>query len=309
MSNTPHCSYDLLKLCNEGPQKKLDMTIYAQPAIAVTSLASLEKLKEERPTAIDNCVAAAGFSLGEITALIFAGAIPFDQGVKLIQIRAEAMQLASNENPSGMATVFYGPDSEVGKACVQAKDWCIERGVENPECNIANYLYPHCKVIAGNLEALNFVEKNAKQFKLRKVKRLPVSGGFHTNLMEAAVEPFKEALKKIKIEQPAVSVHTNIDGKIYRSPDHILKLLPKQIVKPVKWEQLLHIMYERPVGHKFPRTFETGPGQTLTTILKQVNAKAWDTAVTVDPPARANRTANGSEHEQPQQKLEMESQQ
>jgi len=296
--------YDLLKLCNEGPQKKLDMTVYAQPAIAVTSLASLEKLKEERPTAINNCVAAAGFSLGEITALIFAGAIPFDQGVKLIQIRAEAMQLASNENPSGMAAVIYGPDSEVGKACVQAKEWCIERGIEDPECNIANYLYPNCKVIAGNLEALSFIEKNAKLYKLRKVKRLPVSGAFHTKLMEGAVEPFKKALSKIKVEQPAVSVHSNIDGRIYRSADHILRQLPKQIVKPVKWEQLLHILYERPQGHKFPRTFEAGPGQTLKAILKQVNAKAWDTAITADTIRRNARVP-----EQPQEKLEMESQQ
>lgn len=70
----------MLKLCIEGPKSKLDRTIYCQPAVMVTSLAALEKLKEERPTAIDNCIATAGFSLGEITALVFAGAIPFDQG-------------------------------------------------------------------------------------------------------------------------------------------------------------------------------------------------------------------------------------
>lgn len=258
------------------------MTVHAQPAIAVTSLASLEKLREERPRAIDNCVATAGFSLGEITALIFAGSIPFDQGVKLIQVRAEAMQIASDETPSGMATVLYGADSDLGLACVKAKDWCIERGVENPECNIANYLFPHCKVVAGNLEALNFLEKNAKQFKLRRVKRLPVSGAFHTNLMEPALEPFREALKQIKIEKPFINVHSNIDGKVYRNVDQILRQLPKQIVKPVKWEQLLHIIYERPQGDKFPRTFECAPGRSLSTILKQVNAKAWDTSFIVD---------------------------
>lgn len=108
-------------MITEGPQNKLDKTVYAQPAIAVTSLASLEKLREERPHVIDNCVATAGFSLGEISALIFAGSIPFDQGIKLIQVRAEAMQIASDENPSGMATVFYQPDSDLGIACVKAK--------------------------------------------------------------------------------------------------------------------------------------------------------------------------------------------
>lgn len=269
-------------MCNEGPQKKLDRTVFAQPAIAVTSLASLERLKEQRPNAISNCVATAGFSLGEISALIFAGAIQFEQGIKLIQVRAEAMQAASDEHPSGMATVFYGPDSELKIACVKAKEWAIERGVENAECMIANYLYPHCKVVAGSLEALNFLEKNVKQYKLRKVKRLPVSGAFHTSVMESAVEPFIEALKKVRVDNPLISVHSNIDGKIYKNADHIKKLLPKQIVRPVKWEQLLHIIYERPQGDNFPRTFEVSPGKTLTTILKQVNARAWDSTITVD---------------------------
>lgn len=266
-------SYDLLKICNEGPQYKLDQTVYAQPAIAVTSLASLEKLREERPFAIDNCVATAGFSLGELSALIFSGAISFDQGIRLIQVRAEAMQIASEEHPSGMATVIYGPDSDLGTACVKAKNWCLERGVENPECTVANYLFPHCKVVAGSLEALNFLEKNAKQYRLRKVKRLPVSGAFHTSLMQSAVEPFVQALKKIQLQMPLISVHSNVDGQAYRHTDQIIKKLPKQIVKPVKWEQLLHILYERPQGDRFPGTFETAPGCSLMTILKQVNAK------------------------------------
>jgi [acyl-carrier-protein] S-malonyltransferase len=281
-------SYDLLRVCLEGPKPKLDKTIYSQPAIAVTSLASLEKLRGERPKAIDNCVATAGFSLGEITALIFAGSIPFDKGVKLIQVRAEAMQIASDENPSGMATVMYGPDSQLGLACLKAKEWCLERGVENPECAIANYLFPHCKVVAGNLEALNFLEKNAKQYKLRRVKRLPVSGGFHTKLMEPALQPFKDAMKKIRIEKPLVPVHSNVDGRIYHNVDQILRQLPKQIVKPVKWEQLMHNIYERPLGEKFPRTFECAPGHSLTNILKMVNAKAWDTCHTVEPRAVRN---------------------
>lgn len=275
-------SYDLLKLCLEGPKSKLDQTIYAQPAITVTSLASLEKLRDERPNSIENCVACCGFSLGEITALIFAGSIPFDQGIKLVQIRAEAMQIASDSNPSGMATVMYGPDSDLNGACIKAQEWCLERGIENPECRIANFLYPHCKVVAGNLEALKFLELNASQYKLRRIKRLPVSGAFHTNLMESAVEPFRQALKKIKIEKPLVSVHSNVNGKRYRDANHILHQLPKQIIKPVKWEQLLHILYERSVGENFPRTFECAPGKGLTAILKQVNAKAWDTTFTVD---------------------------
>lgn len=231
---------------------------------------------------IDTCVAAAGFSLGEISALIFAGAIPFEKGIRLIQVRAEAMQIASERIPSGMATVMYGPDSMLGKACEKAIEWCLERGIEDPECKIANYLYPHCKVVAGNIEALEFLEKNKEQFKLRKIRRLPVSGAFHTKIMESAVEPFKRALKKIEIKDPSINVHSCIDGRPYKNAAHILKQLPHQIIKPVKWEQLLHIIYERKQDSYFPKTFECAPGQSLITILKQVNAKASDTAISVE---------------------------
>lgn len=274
--------YDLLDVCTKGPRYKLNQTVYAQPAIAVTSLASLERLKEARPTSIETCAGTAGFSLGEITALIFAGSIPFDQGIKLIQVRAEAMQIASEKTPSGMATVFYGPDSDLNKACEKAKEWCLDRGVEDPECKIANYLYPHCKVVAGNLEALEFLEKNREQFRLRKIRRLPVSGAFHTKMMLSAVEPFKKALNKIEIKDPNIFVYSCVDGKNYKDANHIRHQLPKQIVKPVKWEQLLHIIYERGSNMHFPKTFECSPGNSLINILKQVNLKASNVAISVE---------------------------
>lgn len=199
------------------------------------------------------------------------------------------MQLASEETPSGMATVIFGPDSDFGKACLHAKEWCIERGVENPECRVANYLYPHSKVVAGNLEALKFLEANARTYKVRKIIRLPVSGAFHTSLMESAVEPFKRALNKIEVLDPCIRVHSCIDGMPYRNAHHIVQQLPKQIVKPVRWEQLLHILYERPQGNVFPKTYECAPGSTLTSILSKVNAKAASTTLTID---KGNKTSN-----------------
>ncbi|GJQ71121.1 hypothetical protein Trydic_g1026 [Trypoxylus dichotomus] len=273
--------YDLLKLCLEGPKDQLDQTKYCQPAIMVCSLGALEKLKEERPNAIDNCVATAGFSLGEITSLVFAGAIGFERALELVKIRGEAMQLASEAYKGGMMRVLYSPESELRQACLKAKEWARERGDEMPECRIANYLYPHCKVVAGSAAALEFLEKNVKEFKLKRVNRLPVSGAFHTDLMAPAIQPFKKALEKTKIEDPVISVYSNVDGKKYKGADHIRRQLPKQIVKPVKWEQTMHVLYERDPGEYFPRTFECGPGVALKTILKQVNAKAWDHCISV----------------------------
>ena len=139
------------------------------------------------------------------------------------------MQIASEQISGGMATVLYGPDSNLGIACKRAQEWCLDKGIENPECKIVNYLYPHCKVVAGNTEALKYLEANAKNFKLRRVKKIPVSGAFHTNLMESAVEPFAKALNKIHIEEPIINVHSNVDGKRYRGVSHILQQLPKQV--------------------------------------------------------------------------------
>ncbi|XP_017460988.1 PREDICTED: probable malonyl-CoA-acyl carrier protein transacylase, mitochondrial [Rhagoletis zephyria] len=274
--------YDLLKICLQGPSNKLNRTEHAQLAVMVSSLAALEQLREERPRAIDNCVATAGFSLGEITALVFAGALPFDKALRLVQVRANAMQAACDAVPSGMILILYGPDTQVGTVCAKAQQWCLERGVEAPYCGVANYMYPHCKVIAGNQDALQYIEVNARALKIRRLKRLQVSGAFHTPIMQSAVEPFANALKKIQIKDPLIRVYSNVDGKPYRNAAHILRQLPKQIVSPVRWEQTMHLMYERRQGVDFPRTFECGPGKGLKQVLEKVNAKAANTAFNVE---------------------------
>lgn len=221
--------YDLRKICLEGPADKLNRTEFAQLAVMVSSLAALEQLREERPRAIENCVATAGFSLGEITALVFAGALPFDKALKLVQIRANAMQMACDKIPGGMAMVIYGPDTNINEACQKAQQWCIDKGLEQPYCGVANYMYPHCKIIAGNLDALEFLEKNSKALKIRRMKRLAVSGAFHTPHMETAVDTFSKALSKIYIQDPLIRVYSNVDGKPYKNATHILKQLPKQV--------------------------------------------------------------------------------
>lgn len=128
-----------------------------------------------------------------------------------------------------MATVLFGHDAKLGNACQDAKDWCIDRGVENAECAVANYLFPDCKVIAGSTEALKYIEAHAKKYNLRNIRRLPVNGAFHTELMTSAVEPFSEALKSTFIEEPMIHVYSNVHGTPYRGVKDILKWLPQQV--------------------------------------------------------------------------------
>lgn len=188
------------------------------------------------------------------------------------------MQEASDKHKGGMATVILQPDSELKLALQKAKEWCVESGIEDPDCVVANYLFPECKVISGNVEALQYIETNLKKFKIRKMKKIPTYGAFHSNLMSSAVKPFAEELKKVFIESPIIKVYTNINGKTYGSATHILRKLPEQIVRPVKWEQLMHNIYDRCKENHFPRTFVCGPGDGLITILQKCNAPAVNSA-------------------------------
>ena len=273
--------FDLLKLCLKGPQEKLDQTRFNQPATVLTSLAALERLREERPRVFDTCVAAAGYSLGELTALIFSGALTFEDGVRLVSVRGNAMQYASEKSPQGMMSVYCAPDAKLSEACKDAQKWALDNGVEEPVCQVAIYLYTQSKILAGNIEALEYIEKNAKKYNLSKLTRLPVSGAFHTKLMEPALKSFGKMLYTMKIDDPRCQVYSNFKAHSYSNSKLIKKYLLKQIVSPVKWEQTMQLLYSRPPGTAFPRTFDVGSGGRMATILKLINLKAHDHCISV----------------------------
>ncbi|XP_067856177.1 malonyl-CoA-acyl carrier protein transacylase, mitochondrial [Heptranchias perlo] len=267
--------YDLLSLCVNGPQGELNKTLHCQPAVFVTSLAAVERLHHENPDAVEKCVGAAGFSVGEFAALVFAGAMDFAEALYAVKVRAEAMQEASESIPSGMLSVVGRSKARYNYACLEAREHCKSLGLEEPVCEVANYLFPNGRVIAGHLQALEFLQQNSQKFHFLRTKLLPVCGAFHTRLMELATQPLQEILKTISIEKPLISVYSNVDAKKYMHSKHIQQLLVKQLVSPVKWEQTMHAMYEREQGTDFPDTYEVGPGNQLGTMLKNCNLKAW----------------------------------
>ncbi|XP_074728271.1 malonyl-CoA-acyl carrier protein transacylase, mitochondrial [Strix uralensis] len=267
--------YDLLSLCLRGPRAELARTRHCQPAVFVASLAAVEKLNHQRPEVVESCVAAAGYSVGEFAALVFAGALGFAEALYAVKVRAEAMQEASEAVPSGMLSVIGRPETNYRFACLEARNHCESLGIENPVCEVSNYLFPDSRVIAGHLQALEFLQENARKYSFTRTKLLPVSGAFHTRLMEPAVEPLAEVLKSIEIQKPLVCVYSNVNGKKYMHPEHVRKLLAKQVVSPVMWEQTMHSVYQRKQGTEFPYTYEVGPGNHLGVILKKCNLKAW----------------------------------
>lgn len=146
---------------------------------------------------------------------------------------------------------------------------------------MAIYLYTQTKILAGNTVALQYIEKNAEKYKLRKLTRLPVSGAFHTKLMQPALKSFGKILSTVELDNPRCQVYSNYKAHPYRNSNLVKKYLLRQIISPVKWEQSMQLIYNRPPETGFPRTFDVGSGGRMATILKLINAKAHDRCISI----------------------------
>lgn len=254
--------YDLLQVCREGPAEKLNATDISQPAIFVASLAALEQLRVSEPAVEADVVAAAGLSLGEYTALAFAGALSFDDGVRLVQARGQAMQEAAEATPSAMVSVLGLDRAEVEALVVEA------RGTETLE--IANLLCPGNTVVSGMLSAIERFEHLCVQKGNIRTVRLAVAGAFHTVLMKPADEKLAAVLANIPLHRPRVPVWSNVDAQPHTDPEEIRQLLIRQVLAPVRWEDTLRGL----LAAQIERFYEIGPGRVLAGLLKRVDRKA-----------------------------------
>jgi len=252
--------YNLLDVCLNGPKERLDATDVSQPAIFVTSLAALEALRATEPDAEKDCIAAVGLSLGEYTALAFAGAVTFADGVRLVQKRGEAMQAAADATPSGMVSVLGLDESQIEELVAEAR--------RNETLELANYLCPGNIVVSGNRTACDRLEKLAEIMGGRTI-RLAVAGAFHTSIMRPADERLGEALTSVPIKAPRVPVWSNVDARPHTDPSEIRNLLVRQVLHPVLWEQTLRGL----LGAGVECFYEIGPGRVLAGLLKRVNRK------------------------------------
>ncbi|GAA0164818.1 hypothetical protein LIER_20366 [Lithospermum erythrorhizon] len=218
--------FDLLDICINGPKDKLDSTVLSQPAIYVTSLAAVEVLgaRDGGQQIIDSADVTCGLSLGEYTALAFAGAFSFEDGLKLVRLRGEAMQDAADAANSAMVSII-GLDSEkVQKLC----DAANEEVDEADKVQIANFLCIGNYAVSGGLKGIEAVEAKAKSFKARMTVRLAVAGAFHTGFMEPAVSRLEAALAATEIRTPRIPVISNVDAQPHADPETIKKILARQ---------------------------------------------------------------------------------
>ena len=246
----------LSRLCFEGPDDELTLTANTQPAILATSIAALEALKE-RVGELPVPLFAAGHSLGEYSALVAAGALRFEDAVRLVRLRGRAMQEAVAPGEGAMAAIMGGEPDAVEQLCADARQQDV--------LSAANFNAPGQIVIAGDAAA---VGRAAELAGTRKLKAIPlkVSAPFHCALMRPAAERVSAALDDIQIGQLRFPVVSNVEGRPNDEAARVRELLVRQVDGPVLWTQSGAWMSEQGLD----LALEIGPGKVLAGLMRKI---------------------------------------
>lgn len=264
--------FPLSTYCFEGPAECLTQTHICQPAIFVTSAACYTAFKKLAPQVEFTC--AAGLSLGEWTALWAAGAISFEETLKVLEARGRFMQEACDLTPSGMISILRVPVETATEIATLSG------------CTISNYNSAEQTVLSGTKEAIAAAEKIAAEKKARAIV-LTVAGAYHSPFMAPAAEKLAPILEKASITTPAIPVLSNFTGKPHGSPDEIRTAMLSQVTGSVQWIANMNWMQSQGAS-----TFvEFGPGKTLTGLLKRSVANATLCNVASQEQAQATATA------------------
>lgn len=244
--------YDLGNICFSGPEVELTKTENAQPGIFLVSWVALELLKEQVPAL--KADATAGLSLGEFTALTAAGAMSFDDCLKVLRVRGRSMQEACEATRGSMAAIIgldEGPTREV----------CSEADVQ-----LANLNCPGQLVISGELEKINKACELAKARGAKRALPLTVAGAYHSRLMNSAQPKLAAALESANLAAPSVMVVSNVTAQPHEGVTQIKSRLVEQVTASVRWEDSMRYL----IAQGFTRFIELGPGNALSGFMKRI---------------------------------------
>ena len=236
-----------------GTDEELKQTQVTQPAVFLHSVVMAQALGVQ-PDAV------AGHSLGEFSALVVAGALSFEDGLKLVSKRAQAMQAACEAQPGTMAAVLGLEDAAVEALCASTEGVVVA----------ANYNCPGQLVISGAIEAVEAACEKAKAAGARRARRLPVGGAFHSPLMEPARKELEQAIAEAPFRTPMCPIYQNVDAKPYTDPAALRTPLIAQLTAPVRWTYIVRNM----LADGVTEFTELGPGTVLQGLIRKVDAQA-----------------------------------
>lgn len=245
--------YKITDIMFGGTDEELRQTKVTQPAVFLHSVITALCMDDFQPDMV------AGHSLGEFSALVAAGALTFEDGLKLVYARAMAMQKACEAAPSTMAAIIALPDETIEQVCAEISK---EGNVVVP----ANYNSPGQVVISGNVEAIQEACAKLKEAGAKRALPLSVGGAFHSPLMEMARVELAKAIEAAPVNKPICPVYQNVDAKPHTDPKEIKENLLKQLTAPVRWTQSVQNM----IADGMTEFVECGPGQVLTGLIGRI---------------------------------------
>jgi [acyl-carrier-protein] S-malonyltransferase len=238
-----------------GTEEDLKQTKVTQPAIFLHSFIAYKMIEGATPHMV------AGHSLGEFTSLVINGTLPFEDALKLVSIRAQAMQKACEANPSAMAAVLALPDDVAEKICTEITSETGEMVVP------ANYNCPGQLVISGSNKGIDIACERLKAAGAKRALKLPVGGAFHSPLMEPAKEELAQAIMSTNFHRPSCPVYQNVVAKAVTDPEEIKQNLIDQLTGPVRWTQTIESM----IADGASSFTEVGPGKVLQGLISKIN--------------------------------------
>ncbi len=248
--------YRITDIMFEGTDDDLKQTKVTQPAVFLHSVISAICMGDAFQPEMT-----AGHSLGEFSALVAAGALSFEDGLRLVYARAMAMQKACEAQPSTMAAIIGLPDEKVEEICAEVAK--MGKGV----CVAANYNNPGQVVISGDIEAINEACEKMKEAGAKRALPLKVGGAFHSPLMQPAKDELQAAIEKTEFKTPKCPVYQNVDGKPHTDPAEIKQNLIAQLTSSVRWTQCVQNM----IADGATDFTECGPGKALQGMIAKIN--------------------------------------
>lgn len=271
--------WDPLDLCLNGPEEKLEETRFCQPCMHLANLAAVEKLRMEKPEVVEQCKSVAGLSLGEYSALVVAKMITFEDSIKIVRARAEAMDDASKKSEQAMLTVA-GLDHDVLEGlCKTAR----EKTGKDSVCQIADHLFPKGYSCSGTKMAINVLKQECEKAGALQARMMKTQGAFHTPLMANAAKTIERVLGSCypNMTFPSKNVYLNSTGKIMPAgtdPREINMELVKQVQQPVLWQNCIEGM----IKDGCEEFYECGPMKQLKAMMKRTNQEIWEKTYNVD---------------------------
>ena len=258
--------YRITDIMFNGTDEDLRQTKVTQPAVFLHSVISALCMGDDFKPEMT-----AGHSLGEFSALVAAGALSFEDGLKLVYARAMAMQKACEAHPSTMAAIIALPDEKVEEICEQVSK-------EGEVCVAANFNCPGQIVISGEIEAVDAACLALKEAGARRALKLPVGGAFHSPLMAPAAEDLKAAILKTDFYKPFCPIYQNVTAEAETEPGIIRENLLKQLTTPVRWTQSVQNMIADANNGNYGNNenngvafYEFGPGDVLKGMIRKIN--------------------------------------